>query len=37
MQKSTFIPGPTLDDYLATDREARAYALEIVGTLTLKH
>ena len=37
MQKSTFIPAPTLDDYLATDREARAYALEIVGTLTLKH
>ena len=37
MQESTFIPQPTLDDYLETDREARAHALEIVGALELKH
>ena len=37
MRKSTFIARPTLDDYLATDREARIYALEIVDTLKLKH
>jgi 1-deoxy-D-xylulose-5-phosphate reductoisomerase len=31
MQKSTFISQPTLDDYIATDREARAYAAEMVS------
>ena len=37
MQKSAFIQQPTLDDYMATDFEARAHALEIVGSLELKH
>ena len=37
MQKSTFIAKPTLDDYMATDREARAYATEMVGILQLKY
>ena len=37
MQKSVFIQQPTLDDFLATDRDARAYALEMVGALQLKH
>ena len=37
MQESTFILQPTLDDYMETDREARAHALEIVGALELKH
>ena len=37
MQKSTFISQPTLDDYIATDREARAYAAEMVGLLQLKN
>jgi len=37
MQKSTFIAKPTLDDYMATDREARAYATEMVGILQLKN
>jgi 1-deoxy-D-xylulose-5-phosphate reductoisomerase len=37
MLKSTFIDRPTLDDYIATDREARAYASEIVGILQLKN
>ena len=37
MEQSAFIQSPTLDDYMATDREARAHALEIVGALELKH
>ena len=37
MQKSTFIAQPTIDDYMATDREARAYASEIVSILQLKN
>jgi len=37
MQKSTFIAQPTLDDYIATDSEARAYASEIVSKLQLKN
>ena len=37
MQKSSFIQQPTLEDYIATDREARAYAYEMVGTLQFKH
>ena len=37
MQKSSFIQQPTLDDYLATDSEARARALEFVGHLEIKH
>jgi 1-deoxy-D-xylulose-5-phosphate reductoisomerase len=37
MQKSTFIAQPTLDDYIASDKEARFYALEKIGTLQLKH
>jgi len=37
MQKSTFIAQPTLEDYMATDREARAYAAEMVGRLQLKN
>lgn len=37
MQKSTFITQPTLDDYIATDREARAYAEEMVSVLQLKN
>ncbi len=37
MQKSTFIARPTLDDYIATDREARAYASEMVSILQLKN
>jgi len=37
MQKSAFIQQPALDDFLATDRDARAYALEMVTALQLKH
>ena len=37
MQQSPFISHPTLDDYMETDREARAKALEIVHKLELKH
>jgi 1-deoxy-D-xylulose-5-phosphate reductoisomerase len=37
MQKSTFIAQPTIDDYMETDREARAYASEIVSILQLKN
>jgi 1-deoxy-D-xylulose-5-phosphate reductoisomerase len=37
MQKSTFISQPTLDDYIATDREARLYAAEMVCILQLKN
>jgi len=37
MQKSMFISQPTLDDYIATDREARAYATEMVSKLQLKN
>jgi len=37
MQKSTFIAAPTLEDYMATDHEARAYASEIVSILQLKN
>ncbi len=37
MQKSTFIAKATLDDYIATDREARAYASGIVSILQLKN
>ncbi|NEW81633.1 MAG: 1-deoxy-D-xylulose-5-phosphate reductoisomerase [Mariniphaga sp.] len=37
MQKSTFIAKPTLDDYMATDREARAYAAEMVAILQIKN
>jgi len=37
MQKSTFIAKPTLDDYIATDREARAYATEMVSILQIKN
>ncbi len=36
MKKATFIQKPTLDDYMATDLEARAYASEMVSTLELK-
>jgi len=37
MEKSLFIQQPTLDDFLDTDRDARTYALEMVGALQLKH
>ena len=37
MINSAFIEKPSLDDYLETDREARAHALEIVGKLEKKH
>jgi 1-deoxy-D-xylulose-5-phosphate reductoisomerase len=37
MQKATFIDKPTLDDYIATDREARIYASEIVSILQMKN
>ena len=37
MQKSTFIAKPTLEDYMATDRQARAYAAEMVGVLQIKN
>ncbi|MCX6236604.1 MAG: 1-deoxy-D-xylulose-5-phosphate reductoisomerase [Bacteroidia bacterium] len=37
MQKSTFINKPTLDDYMATDRESRTYASEMVSKLQLKN
>ena len=37
MQKSTFIARPTLDDYIATDCEARAYASEMVSILQIKN
>jgi len=37
MQKSNFIARPTLDDYISTDSEARAYASEIVSILQLKN
>jgi 1-deoxy-D-xylulose-5-phosphate reductoisomerase len=37
LQKSTFIINPSLEDYIASDREARTYASEMVGALELKH
>jgi len=37
MQRSTFISRPTLDDYIATDGEARSYASEMVNRLKLKN
>ena len=37
MQHSPFILNPTLDDYIATDREARIHAVEIVDELEKKH
>jgi len=37
MEKSLFIQNPTLEDYMATDCEVRAHALEIAATLELKH
>lgn len=37
MTKVTFIPKPTLEDYIATDLEARAYATKMVNTLELKY
>jgi len=37
MEKSTFILNPVLEDYIATDIEARRYACETVGRLQLKH
>jgi 1-deoxy-D-xylulose-5-phosphate reductoisomerase len=37
MEKSTFITNPVLEDYIATDLEARRYARETVGMLQLKH
>jgi 1-deoxy-D-xylulose-5-phosphate reductoisomerase len=37
MQKSTFIAHPTLDDYISSDFESRANALEIVSKLRLKN
>ncbi len=37
MIDSAFIEKPTLDDYLETNREARAHALEIVGKLEKIH
>jgi len=37
MSKSTFIARPTLDDYIATDRETRAYASEMVSILQIKN
>jgi 1-deoxy-D-xylulose-5-phosphate reductoisomerase len=37
MQKSVFIARPTLDDYIATDNEARGYASEMVEIFQLKY
>jgi 1-deoxy-D-xylulose-5-phosphate reductoisomerase len=37
MQKSTFISRPTLEDYMVTDSETRAYAAEMVSMLQLKN
>lgn len=37
MSKSTFIAKPTLDDYIATDCETRAYASEMVTLLQIKN
>jgi 1-deoxy-D-xylulose-5-phosphate reductoisomerase len=37
MQKSTFIAHPNLEDYIATDREARGYAAELVGILQFRN
>jgi 1-deoxy-D-xylulose-5-phosphate reductoisomerase len=37
MNISTFIKNPTLDDYIATDSEVRALALETVAKLELKN
>jgi 1-deoxy-D-xylulose-5-phosphate reductoisomerase len=37
MQKPTFIAQPILNDYIATDMEARVYASEMIGILQLKH
>lgn len=37
MGKGNFITRPTLDDYISTDCEARAYASEMAGKLKLKH
>ena len=37
MKKGYFITRPTLDDYISTDCEARAYASEMSGKLKLKH
>lgn len=33
MHKSTFVPHPLLEDYIETDLEARAYSVELLGTL----
>jgi len=37
MQKSTFVSRPTLDDYIATDGESRAYAAEMVSILQVQN
>jgi 1-deoxy-D-xylulose-5-phosphate reductoisomerase len=37
MQKVSFIQQPTLDDYIASDLEARAYAREVAAILLLKN
>jgi 1-deoxy-D-xylulose-5-phosphate reductoisomerase len=37
MEKSVYIVQPTLDDYMATDCEVRAHALEMVSALQLKY
>ena len=37
MQISTFIAHPTLDDYISSDLQARAYAVEMVSKLFLKN
>ena len=37
MTKVTFIPKPTLEDYIATDLEARAFATKMVNTLEIKY
>ncbi len=37
MRQASFIQEPTLDDYIASDGEARSYARELVETLLLKH
>ncbi len=34
MQKTAFVQQPTLEDYLATDAEARRYATEAIGILS---
>jgi 1-deoxy-D-xylulose-5-phosphate reductoisomerase len=37
MQKASFIQQPTLEDYIASDLQSRAYARELVGTLQLQN